>query len=144
MWIANGWKEYEVIDTSSARNWSDGGIYPCPSGSAGNLGYTKDRARMAQDERHIITAAPRAAVNGSSLICPSSGIFITRTYVPSETISASSTPDFSRSRQRTGTGLATRSVRRQTDQGSESVCLYRWCNSCSGGSRCIRYTCRCL
>ena len=30
-----------------------GKISPCPSGSAGNLGYTEDRARMAQDERTL-------------------------------------------------------------------------------------------
>lgn len=54
MWIANGWKEYEVIDTSCGEKlerWGE--ISPCPSGSAGNLGYTEDRARMAQDERTL-------------------------------------------------------------------------------------------
>ena len=27
MWIADGWKEYEVIDTSKEKSWSAGGNY---------------------------------------------------------------------------------------------------------------------
>ena len=43
MWIADGWKEYEVIDTSCGEKlerW--GGLPSGASGPAGDLGYTED------------------------------------------------------------------------------------------------------
>lgn len=41
MWIADGWKEYEVIDTScGGEAGALGGLSSGETGSAGYLGYT--------------------------------------------------------------------------------------------------------
>ena len=46
MWIANGWKEYEVIDTSKGEKLERWGKYLLsPSGSAGHLGYTRRQSQ---------------------------------------------------------------------------------------------------
>ena len=39
MWIADGWKDYEVIDTSCGEKLSVGGL---SSGEAGSAGYIWD------------------------------------------------------------------------------------------------------
>ncbi len=41
MWIADGWKEYEVIDTSGVKSWNAGEIYPGSPGPSGYLGYPR-------------------------------------------------------------------------------------------------------
>ena len=41
MWIADGWKEYEVIDTSRVKSWNAGGLSSGSSGPPGDLGYPR-------------------------------------------------------------------------------------------------------
>ena len=48
MWIAENWKDYEVIDCSKGEKlerWGE--ISSGPSGSPGDLGHTKNRKRLA-------------------------------------------------------------------------------------------------
>ena len=46
MWIADHWKDYEVIDCSNGEKLERWGDYLRPSGSAGYLGYSKVTQRM--------------------------------------------------------------------------------------------------
>ena len=77
MWIADGWKEYEVIDTSCGEKLERWGDYllvrPDPQ-------VIWDTPKVNKGWKHmvIITEVRKAAVNGSFLICRSSGIFIIR------------------------------------------------------------------
>ena len=45
MWIAENWKDYEVIDCSKGEKLGE--ISSGPSGSPGNLGHAKNRKRLA-------------------------------------------------------------------------------------------------
>ena len=79
MWLADGWKEYEVIDTSSGEKLERWGDYILVRPDPQVIWDTPHGApRLEAEERRTITEARRAAENGSSLICPSSGIFIIR------------------------------------------------------------------
>ena len=78
MWIADGWKDYEVIDTSCGEKLERWGDYllvrPDPQ-------VIWDTPKVNKGWKHMnghFTEVRRAAVNGSFLICPSSGIFIIR------------------------------------------------------------------
>ena len=54
MWIADQWKEYEVIDTSGGEKLERWGkIYPGPSGPAGYLGYPKGKPGLEKYERPL-------------------------------------------------------------------------------------------
>ena len=50
MWIANGWKEYEVIDTSCGEKLERWGNYLLVRPDPQVIWDTQDRAGMAQDE----------------------------------------------------------------------------------------------
>ena len=43
MWIADGWKDYEVIDTSAGEKLERWGDYFAAPGSAGDMGYPAQR-----------------------------------------------------------------------------------------------------
>ena len=76
MWLADGWKDYEVIDSCRRRKAGTlGAVHPGTSGSAGDLGYTSHRQTLETSERHTITAVKKAAVNGNSSISRNSGKF---------------------------------------------------------------------
>ena len=51
MWIADGWKEYEVIDTS--KGGALGGLSSGSSGPAGNLGYSPQKPWLEAYERTL-------------------------------------------------------------------------------------------
>ena len=54
MWIADQWKDYEVIDCSKGEKLRAlGKIYSGPSGSSGNLGYSEDGTRLETYERSL-------------------------------------------------------------------------------------------
>ena len=65
MWIANDWKEYEVIDASCGEKLERWGqIHPGPSGSAGYLGYPKGKPWLENMNAHY-HRSKKEAVNGS-------------------------------------------------------------------------------
>ena len=85
MWIANGWKDYEVIDASGGEKlerWGDDG----KNGTA------------------ITIAAAKAAVNGSSETSPKNGLLIIRNLLLTSSLSVSNTRDCFPSRLQTGIG----------------------------------------
>ena len=43
MWLADNWKEYEVIDCSEGEKLERWEIHPSSSGSSGNLGHKEGR-----------------------------------------------------------------------------------------------------
>ena len=54
MWIADNWKDYEVIDCFKRRKARAlGRLSSRPSRPAGHLGHAEDRARLAQNERPL-------------------------------------------------------------------------------------------
>ena len=76
MWIANDWKEYEVIDTSCGEKLERWGKYtlvrPDPQ-------VIWDTPKISRGWKNMNAHYHRrAAANGNSLISRSSGIFITR------------------------------------------------------------------
>ena len=50
MWIAENWKDYEVLDTSKGENWNAGRLYSGSSGPAGYLGYSENTERLETPE----------------------------------------------------------------------------------------------
>ncbi len=51
MWIANDWKEYEVIDTSCGEKLERSGkIHAGTPGPTGDLGHPKDKPWMEKHE----------------------------------------------------------------------------------------------
>ena len=78
MWIADNWKDYEVIDCSKGEKLERWGDYilvrPDTRRSSGTLQrQTKD----GNPETDTITEAKKAAVNGNFSVSRSSGRFIT-------------------------------------------------------------------
>ena len=73
MWIANNWKDYEVIDCSCGEKLERWGNYtlvrPDPQ-------VIWDTPKKEKGWKHII-AAKKAAVSGNFSICRSSGVSIT-------------------------------------------------------------------
>lgn len=54
MFIANEWKDYEVIDCSAGEKLERWGDYLLvQSGSAGDLGYQEGAQRLEKDERPL-------------------------------------------------------------------------------------------
>ena len=43
MWIADGWKDYEVIDTSCGEKLERWGLSSGEAGSAGYMGYAEGK-----------------------------------------------------------------------------------------------------
>ena len=80
MWIADQWKDYQVLDTSKGEKLERWGDYllvrPEPTGY---LGYPEEESGLEKDELATTTAARRAAVNGNSSTCRNSGPFSTKT-----------------------------------------------------------------
>ena len=40
MWIADNWKDYEILDCSGGEKLERWKLSSCPSGPAGHLGYS--------------------------------------------------------------------------------------------------------
>ena len=113
MWIANDWKEYEVIDTSCGEKLERWGEYtlvrpdpqviwdtPKVSTKAGrNMNAHYHRSNRGGGEWEFFDLPQQWQIS-----------IIRDLTFPSEAIQVSNIPDFSRSRQSTGTGLVTRSV----------------------------------
>ena len=53
MWIADNWKDYEVIDCSKGEKLERWGDYLLVRPDPGHLGHAEDRARLAQNERPL-------------------------------------------------------------------------------------------
>ena len=54
MWIADNWKDYQVIDCCKRRKAGTmGRLYPRPSRPAGDLGYPENRQGMEIPQRTL-------------------------------------------------------------------------------------------
>ena len=74
MWIADQWKDYEVLDTSGGEKLERWGDYLLVRPDPQVIWNTKKRkSGLEKEKRTIITEAARAAENGSFSICRSSG-----------------------------------------------------------------------
>ena len=79
MWLADEWKDYEIIDCSGGEKLERWGKYLLVRPDRpGNLGYAPDQPRMEKKKRTLTTAAARAADSGNFLTCPISGPSATR------------------------------------------------------------------
>ena len=58
MWIADGWKEYEVIDTSKGEKLERWGDYLLVRPDAGNLGYSPQKPWLEAYERTLSQKQP--------------------------------------------------------------------------------------
>ena len=85
MWIADGWKEYEVIDTSKGEKLERWGDYllvrPDPQVIWDTPRKNRGWEHMNGHYHRRRSNGAVAAVSGSSLICLISGSFITRTLL---------------------------------------------------------------
>ena len=71
MWIADGWKDYEVLDTSKGEKLERVGDYLLVRpGSAGDLGYKRVNLGWRRKKRTLSIEAVRAAANGSFFDLP--------------------------------------------------------------------------
>ena len=77
MWIADGWKEYEVIDCSGGEKLERWGDYILVRPDPQVIWNTEKKDRAGIIRMPIITAAKRAAESGNSSTCQSSGRSIT-------------------------------------------------------------------
>ena len=60
MWLADGWKDYEVIDCSKGEKIRAlGRLSSGASGSSGDLGYPKETQRLEEDERTLSSQQQR-------------------------------------------------------------------------------------
>ena len=145
MWIANGWKEYEVIDTSCGEKLERWGKYllvrPDPQ-------VIWDTPKTEPGWRKMNAHYHRSSKGGGEWeffdLPQQWDLRLQGSYIPSETIQLQAHRSFPGAGSKLGLVWRQDPQGWQTDQGSESVCLYRWCNSCGGSRRCIRYTRRCL
>ena len=125
MWIANDWKEYEVIDTSCGEKLERWGKYtlvrPDPQ-------VIWDTPKISRGWKNMNAHYHRSKKGGGEwefLISRSSGIFITRILLCHlKPFSFKHHWDFSRSRLSTGTGSVIRFVKPDADQ-SPNLLLHR-------------------
>ena len=75
MFIANNWKDYEVIDTSEGEKLERWGAYLLVRPDPQVIWNTPKKEKGWRKMNGHSTAAVRAAVNGSSLTCRSNGRF---------------------------------------------------------------------
>lgn len=75
MWIADGWKDYEVIDCSEGEKLERWGNYTLVRPDPQVICLPQRRRRAGNTGMDITTAALRGAENGNSSICLSSGVF---------------------------------------------------------------------
>ena len=76
MWLADNWKEYEVIDCSEGEKLERWGKYTLLRPDPQVIWNTKKEDKHWKHLMHIITEAKKVAESGSFLIFQSSGIFI--------------------------------------------------------------------
>ena len=98
MWIADRWKDYEVIDTSNGEKLERWGDYILVRPIHRLFGIRRIKSRVGSKRTDIIIAAIVAAVNGSSLISRRHGRSLWRLVFICSHFSLS-TRDFFRSRQ---------------------------------------------
>ena len=77
MWIADGWKDYEVIDCSEGEKLERWGNYTLVRPDPQVIWSTPKTEKGWKHRNGHTTAAQRAAENGNSSICLSSGVFNT-------------------------------------------------------------------
>lgn len=74
MFIADGWKDYEVLDASSGEKLERWGDYILIRPDPQAIWKTPKKHPGWKNRMLIIIEAAEAVVNGSFLICQSSGI----------------------------------------------------------------------
>lgn len=79
MWIADNWKEYEVIDCSNGEKLERWEITFWFVRTLRSSGIPRKTEKNGGKKMVIITAAKKAVGNGSSLTFLNNGIYITKT-----------------------------------------------------------------
>ena len=75
MWIADKWKDYEVIDCSGGEKLERWGDYTLVRPTRRSSGIPQKKKKAGSIGMNTTTAAKKAAVNGSFLIYQNSGKF---------------------------------------------------------------------
>ena len=86
MWIANDWKEYEVIDTSCGEKLERWGKYTLVRPDPQVIWDTPKVSRGWKNMNAHYHRSKKAAVNGNSLTPSAVGSPLQRSYFPSETV----------------------------------------------------------
>ena len=77
MWIANNWKDYEVIDTSSGEKLERWGDYILVRPDPQVIWNTPKKQNGWKKKMDIIIEVQKVAVNGNSSTCLKNGVFNT-------------------------------------------------------------------
>ena len=77
MWIADNWKDYEVIDCSKGEKLERWGDYILVRPDPQVIWTLQRQTKDGNPETDTITEAKKAAVNGNFSVSRSSGRFIT-------------------------------------------------------------------
>lgn len=80
MWIAENWKDYEVLDTSKGEKLERWGDYTLVRPDPQVIWDTPKTLRGWKRRMHTIIAANAAAVSGNFLISRNSGVFTIRNW----------------------------------------------------------------
>ena len=78
MWLADGWKDYEVIDSSDGEKLERWGQYILVRPDPQVIWDTPRTDNAGNIRTHTITAVKKAAVNGNSSISRNSGKSVIR------------------------------------------------------------------
>ena len=78
MWLADGWKDYEVIDSSDGEKLERWGQYILVRPDPQVIWDTPRTDKRWKIRTHTITAVKKAAVNGNSSISRNSGKSVIR------------------------------------------------------------------
>ena len=79
MWLADGWKDYQVIDCSKGEKLERWGEYLLVRPDPQVIWDTPKLMWDGVTKTDIITEAQKGAANGNFLICLSSGPFLIKT-----------------------------------------------------------------
>ena len=145
MWIANGWKEYEVIDTSCGEKLERWGkyllvrpdpqvIWDTPKTEPGwrKMNAHYHRSSKGGGEWEFFDLPQQWDLHYKDLTFHLKPFSFKHTGLfPEQAVNWDWFGDKIRKAGR-------------PDQGAEPVRLYRRCHTCGSSRRCIRYTCRCV
>lgn len=75
MWVANEWKDYEVLDTSEGEKLERWGDFLLVRPDPQVIWNTPKSHKVGRLKMHTITAVIKEAANGNFSICQNNGLF---------------------------------------------------------------------
>ena len=108
MWVANQWKDYEVIDTSAGEKLERWGKYILVRPDPQVIWETPKGTRVGKTETDITIGAVKEAENGNFLTCRTDGTSVISRLFSIYSHFSLNIQGSSQNRQSTGNGLVKR------------------------------------